>query len=396
MKQLLFLFVILLTFPSYARDCGIYLADAGHEKQITYTQYFISYLHRLYSEGVITTEYLKTLLIDIEANKSLSFPFTGNDLTSAQQAHELNLRYYLDAQSEIDKIALDGWLRSQLNIKGQKEEIQRKTLNVNVKMNFNWLPKGSFSYHNQKVKAEIKRDFALMETAVTQWQWFSIQSIRMKKPSKKKLFPSINGLDENGNTVKYSSIKMAPNHPVEFIDYKEANAFIKKLNQLSASNDPSIQEQLKLIISDHQKDDIYDLPTVIQMVYVRTNLGMDDNFINPHTIDKDYDWAEFNSDGTTHEVATKLPRIVNGGDFYDLDGNVSVWTKDTYEDYANYLSGAGVFAAEFTGHHYIASGNNFWLPISSSIRLTPEVGPRQLAPDQKEPYVGIRLVRYRK
>ncbi len=227
----------------------------------------------------------------------------------------------------------------------EKQRIIEESLepmNMAKKMIFFEIKPGQFlmGEQGQQKSKKIKKSFYMMNTQFTQMMWVRLQ-IAMGETDLNKINPSKFKLgDESINLrIENIEIELQPDHPIENVSWNDITNFIKKLNILSKSNDLKMQNLLKHLSPDHQKNDVYDLPTETQWEFVMRDRGQaKDNFFDKSDDSEisNYAWHSGNSDRKTHAVARKLPRMIDVGDgarqpFYDLEGNVWEWTKNFFD-----------------------------------------------------------------
>jgi formylglycine-generating enzyme required for sulfatase activity len=133
-------------------------------------------------------------------------------------------------------------------------------------------------------KVTLTKPFEMQVTPVTQRQWLLVMG---ENPSHFKAQGELN-LDR----------------PVETVSRDDAQAFIKKMNEL----DPNYN---------------YRLPTEAEWEYAA---GKDPDEFNV------YGWHEKNSGDQTHDVASLKP---NEHGLHDMHGNVWEWVQDWYGDYSS-------------------------------------------------------------
>lgn len=221
---------------------------------------------------------------------------------------------------------------------------------------------------------KVKEDFDFQDTELTQWQYASIQILSGEKNIEIDAFENQDEKPEFIN-IEGNLIKMYPNHPMVKIN----SNFFKNLNDLSNSENKSIQNKLKEIIPGHIRGSKYGSPNRNQRLMVLNNRGnaqkkwFDSNEILRV---KDYAWYSINSNNHTHDVATRKPRMIDTGygikPFYDLEGNVYEFATDDTD-----LIG-GVFSSSEYG---MQTNRNFtsayrddgWLPETHGIRMIKRI-----------------------
>ncbi len=188
----------------------------------------------------------------------------------------------------------------------------------------------------------IKNNFFLASTELTQYQWAKIL-ILGKVSDHNFLFPSTNegnNLEEvifTDNETYHFFKRLRPNHPIQSVSPKMILEFIKVLNQLSDSENLIIQEKLKEIIYDHKKGRRYRLPAPNEYAYVFSDHFRLDGYFGKEKPNEvlNYGWCiathgdsiEYSS----HAVKLKKPRIIDGQEFYDLEGNVEEMVATTFD-----------------------------------------------------------------
>ena len=143
-------------------------------------------------------------------------------------------------------------------------------------------------YHQVTVKA-----FQMGKYPVTQAQWRTV-AMSPKVAIKLRLNPSYNRGDD---------------HPVESIDWNEAQEFCARLSRLTGQT--------------------YRLPSKAEWEYAcRAGATDDTNYYIDDNLDY-YAWYDKNSLDSTQPVGEKIP---NGWNLYDMHGNVLEWCADDWHD----------------------------------------------------------------
>jgi formylglycine-generating enzyme required for sulfatase activity len=186
---------------------------------------------------------------------------------------------------------------------------------------------------DNQVRTEITKPFAMMATQVTQIMWAKLK-IAMGEKNIEKINPSYfkTGTDSAKVKIQDIEVQMKVKHPVENVSWKVVQEFIDGLNVLSSSNDEKIISLLSELIPGHTKGDFYDFPTEAQWEFIMRDRGNANKKYFDRDDDADlsnYAWFDKNSGKQTHAVATRNPRVIDGKLFYDLEGNVYEWTKDS-------------------------------------------------------------------
>ena len=164
-------------------------------------------------------------------------------------------------------------------------------------------------FNENQVSVTITTSFEMMETEVTQKQWFSVMN---NNPSHHK-----NSGDCNDHQV-ISGVKMCPNHPVENVSWDDVQDFIVALNN-----------SLELTGCDGTPDSdsgCYRLPTEAEWEFaVRAGTTTAYFFGDSSSNLGSYAWYNENSGAKTHKVRQKS---ANPDGLYDVYGNVWEWVQD--------------------------------------------------------------------
>lgn len=197
----------------------------------------------------------------------------------------------------------------------------------------------------------IKKDFYLGKTEVTQEQWVAI-------------------MDKNPSEFKGRNI------PVERVKWKDAQEFIRRLNEKEGGNH-------------------YRLPTESEWEYAcRAGSTSDYHFGDYDKLLSEYGWFASNSGKRPHPVGQKQP---NQWGLYDMHGNVWEWVEDCYHE-TKYSSGAPKDGSAWNSSCYHFVGGEIagivrggsWFNNSKNLR---SANRRSYPKSSRDHNIGFRVVR---
>ena len=367
------------------------------------TENMISFLSHLLKEQIIGTEYLTTLIHDINVASVITNPFSATITQSSQGIYKPLVDEYI-AQSQIDRDQIKNWAKTALReikvIQQKKENAVQETKLKITRAIFNYIPGGNFIHtidnSSKKITIPIS-DFEMMQTPVTQWVWAQLKAL-MGYREPYELVPStfIDGPESISINISGVNLQMRPDNPVEYIDLDDCIQFTKDLQKLSNSKDSKIQKILQKIFPGHQPGDIYDLPDMFQILYVGSVRGTltkaywDEKIKSAEILE--YGWFRNNSQLSTHPVAIKLPLMFDTMAFYEYIGNVSVWTKSSHDEYVELLEAHKIAGPRRGGRTtYFTAG----FAYSDGYRMAYSQLPLTRTPETKLDTLGLRLVRKR-
>jgi formylglycine-generating enzyme required for sulfatase activity len=207
-----------------------------------------------------------------------------------------------------------------------------------------------YLFENQK-EISIEKQFYLQTTEVTQGQWEAVM----------------------GNNPSYFK-KCGQDCPVENVSWFDVQKFIRKLNQNST-------------------EDRYRLPTEAEWEYA-CRAGSETAFSNGDLRElgchedsplNSIAWYNCNSDNTPHTVGLKIP---NRNGLYDMHGNVSEWSKETFR--VDYSDNFEENSPNIDPDNPKAVRGGSWRDTPSSCRSASRYN---LKPSFKDSTTGLRLVR---
>ena len=236
----------------------------------------------------------------------------------------------------------------------------------------------------EKQEVTIVSDFYYMATALTQYQ---IAALTGENRSR---FPDSKEAVEIPGSNK--TVLMAINYPAERVSWQDANdELLKKLNALSRNEDPILYH----LFPGYQPGDRFRLPSEAEQEYVVRNLGKINTKYyfgeTPHRTNEIAWYSAEPSLNSTFQVAMLDPMWVNGGDFYDLLGNVWELTNDIYSEGAQIVE-SGSVASVRTAERAVRGGA--WCNSVAEMRLGCNVESYPI--NARLPTMGVRLVLERK
>ncbi len=306
------------------------------------TENLLNYLSLVFNQQQVSLEALTNMLrsleqgqltnpgIEKEALNSSIKKVIRNGIKSSISRNDLDIERLLQGLRII--------VKEETRQEERRGEAHEKTTVPVFRPTFHDICPGEFVMREIKkqVKTEITIPFAMMNTQVTQYMWARLKIAMGERAGLEKINPSHfkTGAGSMIMNIDGLSIQMKPDHPVEQVSWEDVIDFIDGLNLLSNQDNAKTQKLLEQIISGHKKGDIYDLPTEAQWGLVMSDRGNadkkhfdrdDESALSKHA------WFFENADNQTHEVRTKLPRMIDGLPFYDFEGNVLEWVKNVYD-----------------------------------------------------------------
>ncbi len=367
-----------------------------------HTENLLNYLSLVYNQQQVSLEALTYMLRSLEQGQLI------NPVSEKEEPRSIKKIIHDGIQSSISRGDLDierllqglrEIVQEQTRQEERRDEAYVKTSIPVFRPTFHEIQPGKFmmiklTFHSRFAKAEIKMPFAMMDTPVTQYMWASLKIAMGERTDLSKINPShfITGSESVTMNIEGIDVQMKPDHPVEQVTYEEIIEFLKGLNKLSNSMEAKDQALLNKLIKGHKKGDIYDLPTAAQWEFVMCDRGN----TKKKYFDRDdeteltnYAWLDRNSGDQTHAVATKLPRLIAGNRFYDLEGNVWEWTKSwRLPPPLPSLDGVGTQESK-DGYSHILRGGS-WRYSAEELHLGKTI---DLYPNLRRKDNGFRLVK---
>jgi formylglycine-generating enzyme required for sulfatase activity len=209
-------------------------------------------------------------------------------------------------------------------------------------------------------KVKISRGFWMSKYPVTQAQWMAV-------------------MGSKNNPCYFKGNK---NYPVENVSWNDAQEFIKKLNTATFG------KELDSETVWHNNEACYRLPTDAEWEYA-CRAGTETIFFwgNSEAQAPSYCWYNDNSGNEIHEVGKKSP---NPWGLYDMQGNVSEWVLDWYDE--NYYDKVGELRTDPANLTAAAdrverSGN--WNTDKENLRSADR---ENIPPHFKDGNLGFRIV----
>ena len=227
---------------------------------------------------------------------------------------------------------------------------------------------GERNEYRRPTRVEISRDFEIMETEVTQEQWFLV-------------------MGENPSSFRTSSFcsnsyggVMCPNHPVERVSWNDVQAFIQKLNHFQG---------LKCLGTPGDPSGCLRLPTEAEWEYAarggkETAWSFGDDQKKLHK----YAWYGRNSRRKTSRVGGKKR---NSYKLRDMHGNVWEWVQDAWSvKFPEELLGKADPLVEGDADSLRVIRGGGWNSAAGSLRSASRSYDD---PDIRSASIGFRLVR---
>lgn len=298
------------------------------------TEILIAYFTTLINERVIDETglvRLQTALGKSEIITPLSQERANTD--SATMIHREEIDRQIQNNS-IDKSQLAKWIDNLLIEKRKSQvartETQTKTEPIYKKMEFHIVPPPSD--RSTRSKYDFRHVFEVMSTPVTQKQWVDIMGEN----------PSTFFDGENSAIIKVrgKSVELQPDNPVENVTWWSAIEFANRLSareglkpaydlakvtfydSTRAENGTLANDRDMTAFGQFYDTEGYRLPSIAEMDYLFE--------VTRAKEDPTYEWYLSNSNSTTHPVGQLRARMLGSLPFYDLLGNVSIWTQDGY------------------------------------------------------------------
>ncbi len=231
----------------------------------------------------------------------------------------------------------------------QRDEVRKKTENINLEMDFVDIPKGK--YEDEFIGTfEIADDVAIQTTPVTQYQWAKVM-VTAPPPSWHSFFTNTRlsssnpahfktGEDSRKVEIDGKQIEMCPNMPVENISYEDIKRFITALNERDLPDRyelPSVQEYLAIMGDNTQIKGSACLKKnktcSVEMSSYRDLDGKNIYAISDNVL-------QFTRDKLTRADFPRENRILFGFPYYSnnntLNGLTSITKPLHYEDTASY------------------------------------------------------------
>jgi formylglycine-generating enzyme required for sulfatase activity/serine/threonine protein kinase len=220
-------------------------------------------------------------------------------------------------------------------------------------MVFLWVPEGCFqmgcgdwsnkcSMDELPVHEVCLDGFWMSKTEVTQGQWEKVMN------------------------TNPSFFKKGNDFPVEQVSWKDAKAFIKKLNTKNKGG-------YRL-----------ELPSEAQWEYAARSGGKEEQYAGGSDLEP-LAWYNANSGGASHKVGSKKP---NGLGLFDMSGNVWEWCEDVYHDLA-YTEHGRANPLVTTGEDIRVRRGAGWFDSPRDVRSTSRAWND---PNYKISFVGFRLI----
>jgi formylglycine-generating enzyme required for sulfatase activity len=253
------------------------------------------------------------------------------------------------------------------DIPPEKPAPQQKITN-SIGMEFVLIPAGSLTMGIRKRSKELMDRFGGEE------KWYELQkphhAVKIEMPFYLQTAPVTQGQWKHVMGNNPSNFKdCGDDCPVEQVSWDDAQAFIKKLNQVEKTKD-------------------YRLPGEAEWEY-SCRAGSETEFSFGDDAERlgEFAWFGDNSDGKTHPVGEKAP---NTWGLYDMHGNVWEWVEDDWhENYKGAPNDGSAWINESRGSFRVIRGGSWYVDA----RYCRSASRGLIRPGDRNDFVGFRLSR---
>lgn len=321
---------------------------------VSTTDSLIAFLDKLSSLQIIRDQGLSRLINGLEQGQFLNPVLEVDTWTnSAAMIHFQAIQKFLK-NGELDQARILNWALATLKEKGgvrEEREQTSETINYDLyyKLKFNPVPAGKFMMGEpyRGTPTTLTNPFEMMSTAVTQHMWATLMG--GKNPSHFSGGEESISLKMDGNWVILN-----PDQPVEQITWWSAVVYANRMSERmgyklaydlsgvkfkagTSADDGTLavvegNYRVNAPDGDIYRAEGYRLPTAAEVEYVLKAAGKAEGKFHFDYMGIGafaYVWDSSNSQNRTHPVAQLKPLKIGEHEFFDLPGNVWIWTHDS-------------------------------------------------------------------